>query len=131
MAQQHDEVTEVQKRISSRAMLSALFLGAVFFLFHEKTVAKGLVLGTCFSVLNFYLLGKSIPMVLGQTRRMASFIGLGSMLFRYILLAIPLVVAIKSASFDFVAVVGGIFAVQIVTLLDYIVIRPPLDGNSL
>jgi hypothetical protein len=62
---------------------------------------------------------------------MASFIGLGSMLFRYILLAIPLVVAIKSASFDFVAVVGGIFAVQIVTLLDYIVIRPPLDGNSL
>jgi len=124
MAQQYDEVTQVQKRISSRAMLCALFLGAVLFLLNEKAVAKGLVLGTCFSILNFYLLGKSIPMALGQTRRVASFIGFGSLFFRYIVLAIPLVVAIKSASFNLVAVVIGIFAVQIVTLADYIVIKP-------
>ena len=124
MAQQQDEVTEVQKRISSRAMLSALFLGAVFLLFDEKAVAKGLVLGSCFSVLNFYLLGKSIPMALGRTRRMASFIGFGSLLFRYVLLAVPLVVAVKSPSFSFVAAAIGIFAVQIVTLADYVVIKP-------
>jgi hypothetical protein len=124
MAPQYDEVTQVQKRISSRAMVCALFLGAVLFLFEERAVAKGLVLGTCFSVLNFYLLGKSIPMALGQTRRTASFIGLGSLLFRYIVLAIPLVVAVKSASFNFVAAAIGVFAVQIVTLADYIVIKP-------
>ena len=124
MAQEYDEVAQEQKRISSRAMVCALFLGALLFLLGEPAVAKGLVLGTCFSILNFYLLGKSIPMALGRTRRMASFIGLGSLLFRYLVLAIPLVVAIKSASFDFVAAAIGIFAVQIVTLADYVVIKP-------
>ena len=124
MAQEYDEAAREQKRISSRAMVCALFLGALLFLLGERTVAKGLVLGTCFSILNLYLLGKSIPMALGQTRRMASFIGLGSLLFRYGVLAVPLVVAIKSASFSFVAAAVGIFAVQIVTLADYVVIKP-------
>jgi hypothetical protein len=124
MAQEYNEVAQEQKRISSRAMVGALFVGALLFLLGEQAVAKGLVLGTCFSILNFYLLGKSIPMALGRTRRMASFIGLGSLLFRYLVLAIPLVVAIKSASFNFVAAAIGIFAVQIVTLTDYVVIKP-------
>ena len=124
MAQEYDEVAQEQKRISSRAMVCALFFGALLFLLGERAVAKGLVLGTCFSILNFYLLGKSIPMALGRTRRMASFIGLGSLFFRYLVLAIPLVVAIKSASFNFVAAAIGIFAVQIVTLADYVVIKP-------
>ena len=124
MAQEYDEVAQEQKRISSRAMVCALFLGALLFLLGERAVGKGLVLGTCFSVLNFYLLGKSIPMALGRTRRMASFIGLGSLLFRYLVLAIPLVVAIKSGSFSFVAAAIGIFAVQIVALADYVVIKP-------
>jgi hypothetical protein len=44
-------------------------------------------------------------------------------------LAIPMIVAIKSVSFNFVAVVVGIFAVQIVTLVDYILIRPILEGK--
>jgi hypothetical protein len=124
MAQEYNEVAQEQKRISSRAMVCALFFGGLLFLLGERAVAKGLVLGTCFSILNFYLLGKSIPMALGRTRRMASFIGLGSLLFRYLVLAIPLVVAIKSASFNFVAAAIGIFAVQIVTLTDYVVIKP-------
>jgi len=45
-------------------------------------------------------------------------------LFRYLVLAIPLVVAIKSGSFSFVAAAIGIFAVQIVALADYVVIKP-------
>jgi hypothetical protein len=124
MAQEYDEVVREQKRISSRAMVCALILGGLLFLLGERAVAKGLVLGTCFSILHFYLLGKSIPMALGRTRRTASFIGLGSLLFRYGVLAVPLVVAIQSASFSFVAAAVGIFAVQIVTLADYVVIKP-------
>jgi len=104
---------------------------AVFFLlFHEKAIAKGLLLGTCFSIINFLLLGKSIPMTLGQSRSKARFIGLTSILFRFVILAIPMIVAIKSTSFNFVAVVVGIFSVQVVTLVDYIVIRPIFHGRS-
>jgi hypothetical protein len=41
-----------------------------------------------------------------------------------------MIVAIKSISFNFVAVVVGIFAVQIVTLINYIVIRPIFYGRN-
>ncbi|MBW2169579.1 MAG: hypothetical protein JRG69_10025 [Deltaproteobacteria bacterium] len=49
------------------------------------------------------------------------------MLTRYIILAVPLIVAIKSASFNLVASIVGIFSVQIVTLVYYVLIRPVLD----
>jgi hypothetical protein len=54
---------------------------------------------------------------------------LGSILTRYLILAVPLIVAIKSPSFNFIAVVAGIFSVQIVTLCDYVLIRP-LTGRQ-
>jgi hypothetical protein len=51
------------------------------------------------------------------------------MLIRFAVLAIPLVISIKSTSFNFVAVTVGIFAVQIVLFIDNVVIRPFLDGK--
>jgi hypothetical protein len=41
-----------------------------------------------------------------------------------------MIVAIKSISFNFIAVVIGIFAVQIVTLINYVVIRPIFHGRN-
>jgi hypothetical protein len=108
-------------------MTSALVVALIFLFIQEKDIAKGLLLGTCFSILNFFLLGKSIPLTLGKSRSKAGFIGFTSLLTRYIILAIPLIVAVKSASFNFAAVAIGIFAVQIVTLVDHIVVRPILD----
>jgi hypothetical protein len=123
MGTQHREVQEIQKRICSWALSGALIVAALFLILGEKAVAKGLVLGTCFSIVNFVLLGKSIPMALGQSRRKASAIGFGSMLARYGVLAIPIVIGVKWTSFDLVAVVIGIFAVQITILLDHFVLR--------
>ena len=74
-------------------------------------------------------MGKSIPLALGQTRSKAGVIGLASILGRYFLLAIPMIIAIKSTSINFVAVVVGIFAVQIVTLFDYLVVRSLFHGK--
>jgi len=110
-------------------MKAALMLAIFFIIIHERAIAKGLILGTCFSIINFVMLGKSIPMTLGRSRARASMVGLASILSRYVVLAIPMIVAIKSVSFNFVAVVVGIFAVQIVTLIDYIIIRPILEGR--
>lgn len=124
MANQHREVLDLQKRTCSWALGAALVIAVLLLVFGERALAKGLVLGTCFSILNFLLLGKSIPMLLGHGRGKASVIGLASVLIRFALMAVPLIIAVQSASFHFVAVVVGIFAVQIVTLIDYIVIRP-------
>lgn len=117
------EVQEVQKKVCSWALSGTLVVAAVFLILGEKAVAKGLVLGTCFSVLNFLLLGRSIPMMLGQSRARANVIGFGSMLARYAVLVVPLVIAVKMASFDFIAAVIGVFSVQVVVLLDHVVLR--------
>jgi len=107
-------------------MWSALIIAIVFICINENALAKGLLLGALFSITNFALLGQTIPMTLGRSRSRTRFIGLASILVRFSLLTIPLVVAIKSSSFDFVAVVVGIFSIQIVTLVDHIIIRPVL-----
>jgi hypothetical protein len=123
MVTQHPEVQELQKRICSWALSGAFVIAAVFLILGEKAVAKGLVLGTCFSIINFVLMGRSIPMMLGRSRAKANFIGFGSMMARYGVLAIPIVVAVKRASFDLFAVIVGVFAVQIMILLDHFVLK--------
>jgi hypothetical protein len=129
MGAQHNEVDQVQRRISSWAMIAAIVLAVIFIIAGEKAIGKGLLLGTLFSIINFFLMGKSISLTLGQSRSRASFVGLLSILSRYVVLAIPMVVAIKSVSFNFVAVVIGIFAIQIVTLVEFIIIRPIWEGK--
>jgi hypothetical protein len=126
---QRDGASHVQRSVCSWATLFAIVVALLFLVFQEKAMAKGILLGTLFSILNFILLGKSIPLALGQTRTKAGMIGLVSIFGRYALLAIPMVIAIKSSSINFVAVVVGIFAVQIVTLIQYIIVRPLLDGK--
>jgi len=123
MEAQHREVQELQKRICSFALTIALVVAALFLILGERAVAKGLVLGTCFSILNFVLLGKSVPMTLGQSRAKANIIGFGSMLARYAVLAIPMVIAVKMDSFSLVAVIIGIFSVQLMILLDHLVLK--------
>jgi hypothetical protein len=123
MTARNDEVKELQKRVCSRALSGALVVAALCLILGEKAVAKGLVLGTCFSIVNFLLLGKSIPMMLGRSRKKAGAIGFGSMLARYGVLAIPIVIGVKRASFDLTAVILGIFAVQIMILLDHLVLK--------
>jgi hypothetical protein len=124
---QHNEVKQVRNRICYWTLLFGMCLALFFILIHEKPIGKGLLLGTCFSCINFLLLGRSIVMTIGHSRPRAGLIALSSMLTRYIILSIPLIVAIKSASFNLVSSIIGIFAVQIVTLVYYAVIRPVLD----
>ncbi len=68
-------------------------------------------------------------MTIRHTRYRAGLIGFASILTRYVLLAIPLIIGIKLESFNFVAVVIGVFAVQIVTLIEHLVIRPIFIGK--
>lgn len=129
MDKQTDEVSLFQKKICFWAISSTLVLAVVLSIFQEKTIAKGLVLGAGFSVLNFLLLGRFIPLTLGRSRAKARFVSLASILSRYVLLAIPMILAIKLDALDFAATVVGIFAVQIVTIIDYVIIRPLHSGG--
>ena len=126
-ANQKEGVDRFQRRICFWAMTCALALAFIFLFFHEKSIAKGVVLGTCFSIINFLLMGKSIPKILGRSRTKANAMGFMSILLRYFFLAIPLVIGMKYASFNFIAVVIGIFAIQIVMLVDHLAIKLILE----
>lgn len=121
------EVKAVQWRLCSAAITAAVVVALIFMIFGQRAVAKGIVLGTCFSMINFFFLGRFAPLALGHSRPLATMVGLGSIFLRYAILAVPMIIAVKTPSINFAAVVVGIFAVQIVTLFEYLVIKPIFD----
>ena len=63
-----DAIRETQKKYCSRAILAAIFVGLVFILMGQNAIGKGLILGTLFSIVNFVLLGETLPLKAGQSR---------------------------------------------------------------
>ena len=113
--------------------MAAILVALAFILTGYKPIGKGLMLGTIFSVINFVLMGELLPRRLGQTKRRATVGAMGSIGFRYVLMAIPLYVAIRGTNFNLPAVVCGLFMIQIMILLDNVVKRflPGAgEGNS-
>ena len=99
-------------------MTVAIAAGFVFVLAGQNAIAKGLVLGTIFSIVNFILMGEMLPLKLGKSNRLAFLWSLLSLLFRYALVAVPLIMAIKFRQFNLFAVICGIFLVQVVILAE-------------
>ena len=113
-----ESVSQTQKKYASRAMIAAIVIALMLILIDLKPVGKGLVLGTIFSVINFVLIGQTLPMRLSKSRRGAFLISLTSIVFRYAILAIPLVVAAKFEQFELAAAILGIFMVQLIILAE-------------
>ena len=101
-------------------MLVAIVAAFVLILAGLKPVGKGLVLGTIFSVINFVLIGQTLPLRLSQSKRKTFLLSIGSLFFRYAILAVPLVLAVKFEQFDLPAAIFGIFMIQLVILADYL-----------
>jgi hypothetical protein len=97
----------------------AIIIGVCFFLAGHKPVGKGLILSAIFSIVNFILIGQTLPLRLGRSKRKTLFLSLGSIFFRYALMAIPIVVAVKFDQFDLVAAIVGLFMIQYVILADH------------
>ena len=114
------EIAQTQKRYGTTSMMAAIFIGILFILMGHKAQAKGLIIGSIFSVLNFVMMGEILPLLVGHSRKKSSFISLGSIVFRHGLLAIPLILALKMEWLDFAATVIGLFMVQIMIMGDHL-----------
>ncbi len=102
-------------------MVVAILGGLILILAGQKGLGKGLVLGAIFSVLNFIIMGELLPMQLGKTKGPAIVTALSSMGLRYVLLAVPLVIAVKFDQIDIITTAIGIFMIQLVIVSDHIV----------
>lgn len=116
-----ESVKATQKKYGSRAMWIAIIIGLCFFLGGLKPVGKGIILGTVFSVVNFILIGKALPLRIGNSKRKTFFLSLGSIFFRYLLMALPIIVAVKFEQFNLVAAIVGLFMIQFVILADHLI----------
>jgi predicted lysophospholipase L1 biosynthesis ABC-type transport system permease subunit len=113
-----EAIKQTQKKYGTRAMTLAIVLALGLIIMGEKAAGKGLVLGALFSVINFVLIGSTLPQTVGREKRTAIFISFASLLLRYTLLAIPLILAIKLDQFNIITVIVGIFMIQLIILLD-------------
>ena len=101
-------------------MTVAIVLAMVLIIIGEKPAGKGLVLGALFSVINFVLIGVTLPRTVGYGKKTSIFISLVSLILRHACLAIPLILAIKLDQFSLITVLIGIFMIQLMILLDYL-----------
>ncbi|QTA91992.1 ATP synthase subunit I [Desulfonema magnum] len=114
-----EAVRQTEKKYCSRAMTVSIFVAFFFILAGQKPMGKGLILGMLFSVVNFVLMGETLPMRVGKPKNKTFFLSLGSIFARYCLIAIPLILAIKMEKFDIFAVIVGIFSVQLMIFSDH------------
>ena len=114
-----ETLRQTQKKYCSTAIAVAIFVGLIFILADQKPIGKALVLGTLFSIINFILMGETLPLRIGKSKGKTFMLALGSLYFRYIILAVPLIMAIKFEQLNLFAAIFGIFLVQIVILADH------------
>jgi len=115
-----DTVRQTQKKYCSRAMTLAIIISLICILGGYKTIGKGLVLGTIFSIINFVLMGETLSAKLGYAKKTTFLLALGSIFFRYILLAFPLFIGLKFEQINLFAVIAGVFSIQIILLADHL-----------
>ena len=116
-----ESVKATQKKYGSRAIWLAIVIALCFVLSGHKPVGKGIILGAIFSVINFILIGKALPLHIGNSKRKSIFLSLGSIFFRYLLMALPIIVAVKFEQFNLVAAIIGLFMIQFVVLADHFI----------
>ncbi|MFH1981150.1 MAG: hypothetical protein ABIL58_04860 [Pseudomonadota bacterium] len=108
---------QLQIRYSTGALSLAAVLGVGCLLAGWPAAGKGIVLGTVFSAANFILMGEGVALKFA-TGGGSSLIAFLMMIGRYILLALPIIVAIKQPAFDLPATVAGVFMVQACIIID-------------
>ena len=118
-----ETIRQAQKKYCSRAISTAIFAGLLFILAGWEPIGKGLILGTIFSIINFILMGEMLPLNIGKSKNKTYFLSLVSIFSRYIILSIPLIIAVKFDQYNLISVVIGIFMVQFFILAEHVFIN--------
>lgn len=114
----YEQIRKTAKKYSSAALTLAVCTALILILAGMKPAGKGLILGTVFSIINFIVMGETLPGKLAGTRRRASIYSGIVLLARYAILAVPLVLALKLQTLNIAATIVGLFMIQIVILAE-------------
>jgi len=118
-----EEVRSLQKKYCSQTMMMAVCVALIFIMLGHKPIGKGFLLASMFSVINFAIMAQLSPRKLNKSRFQANSLAMLSIILRYAILAVPLVISIKISSLNFIAAAVGLFAVQFVIILDQVILK--------
>ena len=121
-----DYVT-LQKALIGKALFLALAVALIFLALNQKSAAKGIALGSIFSMMDFKLMALRLQRRLLRQGKIRDIWGLFR---RFFLLAIPLIIALKMPSVNFAATVGGIFTVKAAIFYHFLLGNRGLSMNS-
>ena len=123
----------LQRTLIKKTLFFALAAACLFLALNQKAAAKGIALGSVFSVADFKLMALLLPRRLLGQRRGSVYFGL---VCRFVLLSIPLILAIKLPSINFAATVGGLLLTKAAVYYHFFLSKSstpsvgPSEGNS-
>jgi ATP synthase protein I len=118
-----ETLNRFQRQLTRKAFGASVLISVVLFALGYKTVSRGLLLGSLFSVVNFVLMTYALPRQVGYGRRKATGFAMISILLRFALLALPLLIAFKLPMFNWIAVTAGLFAVPLAIYIDKVFLQ--------
>jgi len=116
-----ETVKHFQRRYCGGALTAAILIGLGVYMAGWPTVTRGILLGSLFSSLNFALLGRSLTRKLTGDQRPGTLPTLATQTGRYLLWAVPVVIAVKWPAVDLPSTVAGLFMVPACIVLDSVV----------
>ena len=108
----------LQKALIRKALLLSFAAACIFLALNLKSAAKGIALGSIFGVVEFKVMALRLQRRLLHQGKAGDYFGLTG---RFILLAIPLVIAVRLPTINFAATLGGIFAVKAAIFYHFLV----------
>lgn len=119
-----ENLTSFKKAICLQILITAAVVATFLTALGYFTAAKGLVLGSLFSLANFLVMSHLLLRRLGKTKRGASIEGGFSMLMRMVIMGAPIYIAYtKPDAYNLVWTIVGIFNLQASILIRSLIIE--------
>ena len=108
----------LQKALIKKALLISLAVACICLVSNQKAAAKGISLGAVFGVADFKLMALLLPRRLARQSRITFYL---SLICRFVLLSVPLILALKLPSFNFAATVVGLLLMKAAVLFHFFI----------
>lgn len=112
----------IAKYYASRAMMLGIVVSVGAILLGHKPFGKSFMLGALCSSVNVVLMNLLYSNLLFKTKKSASFLAFLSVLIRFGVLAVPLILSLTNKNFNFIGAALGIFSVQIIIFWEHVIL---------
>jgi len=117
---ENNEKTDPVPKVIKTAIGLCVAVGLGSLILGQMAFAKGFLLGSLASIVNFLLMKRGLQRRLGKNPKRVGVEAFFSLLFRYALLAIPIIIAVKVSQINVIGTCIGIFNIQLSILFHFL-----------